>query len=1185
MSSQLILYKPEINLDVFFEQEDLWTNSPGTMPYDLWRFRVNPIYNTQVPTIYKSGLASGTATLSMANTNLKPGKTYKWKLCVLSNQVLGGVGQSTVMNIGGINYTVPVTLTQAIYEGSITASNTNISFTATSGMDAQINWLKIVEDPSEYTIDLTDDIDVPLTFLVADVREPAKRNASKSRTVTIPATKNNNLFFNHIYEIGGDGTFNPNKKVKCAIYNDGLLQFEGICKLDYINRQSNGINNYTPQSYDITLLGSIADLFYEIGDTLISELDYSEYDHTYSRAEQRRSWYNGIIKYGSVYANVMNGSFLTISSCSNNGGRVQMNFSSSHGLVAGDWLLIPENSILNVGLNDPKNWYLGEHLVYSVISSTSVVLQCGYYDTAGSIATKSTGTDRVRKHSKKGEGYVYPMIDYDMNNGSIWDSAHFFTAIYAYEILKKIFKKAKYTWNSSVLESVLFKKMIVPSNSGTLKISDDVINSRLFRAQSISNDLSSFQLAPVISGGIYLGHKWNNGLAAPAILDIPIADDSSAGFFDSIVGPGGNFNTATYRYICPATGIYNLSIEGLLDWCWLKSGLNASATQNDGGGGAYNTIGQLSIEIYDYNSNTVIASAVHAPDQVDLFSSMPNNTTVVFNPDVRGTSHAFSQAFNNLLLTAGDQYGVRARVLTLPEKKFQNYSGNITIQYGIRAGCIFENSITNTNVQEGDTVYMNSLLPKVKCSDFLNTVIKMFHLYLDVDKNNERCIYIESRDEFYAAGQDINWTDKLDSAQKMQIIPMGELRAKYYNYNYKEDKDFYNQDHLKVWGSIYGNKKHEVDNDWLRDNYDTDLIFSSTVLTDTVYGRVTSNIQGSIDSNSATQPTTGNIRILYFNCASNKGSNGWWHTIGGANVNNIDYNYYSRLYPYAGHLDKPWAPYNDLNFDYPRAVYFDFKTWTDRNLFNMNYKKAVQETTDKNSKIVIARFHLKAYDIFKLDLRDRIEVDRHFFRINKISDFLVNKNFPVEVELLKIEDKPPFVTDPLIWEIEEVGQGYNPQGRSLNNSNYPVNATEANNARNGRQRNSVEIIGLSSVGSGSRNVSVIGDDNRVGFNCETVVVAGNNNRVADGLRNVFILNTSGVDVTESNITYINGVLITDQGLMNKNIVAIDAGQDQILDVLRTSSIINLIDAGKDEVYGYDTLELTHTIDGGEDKIL
>src|SRR3972149_499899 len=228
--------------------------------------------------------------------------------------------------------------------------------------------------PGDYEIELTDDIDVPINMAIADIRDPSKRDVTFSRTVNIPATKINNKFFTHIYEINGAGDYNPNKKVRALVFNNGVLQLQGFCKLDRVNRLGNGTGGYPAKSYDITLLGNLAELFSTIGDYLISQLDFSEYNHIYSRANIVSSWYNGIIKNGAPYVNVLDGAYLTITSCQFNAGRVQMNFSGAHGLAVNDWLLLPHGAIVGAGLNAPENYYLGEHMVYEIVSHTEAGL-------------------------------------------------------------------------------------------------------------------------------------------------------------------------------------------------------------------------------------------------------------------------------------------------------------------------------------------------------------------------------------------------------------------------------------------------------------------------------------------------------------------------------------------------------------------------------------------------------------------------------------------------------------------------------------------------------------------------------------------------------------------------------------------------------------------------------------------
>lgn len=1123
MATTLILSKPELNPDVYFVNTGVtyWNFGTG------WTFGINNVNGMGAE---KLGVALSNLQLLVLDANelytftvLRPFTTYKWTARTEFVTNSGG-GDSLTLVIGGVTiHTFAASGSFSIVTGTFTtgASGT-VLFTSTAGNSTLISYLNLVESPTDYEIDLNEEVEVPLTLAINDIKDPAKRNASFSRTVTIPGTKNNNKFFNHIFEISGSGSFNPGKKVRALVINDGLLQLNGFCRLDHINRIENGLNNYSAVSYEITLFGELAELFMTIGDLLVSQLDFSEYDHAYTRANQKNSWYTSIIKNGSTYVNFDDGAFLTITSCQYNAGRVQMNFSGAHGLVANDWILIPINSITGaINVSHPKNYYTGEHMVYSVVSATEVVLQCPFYPAAGTIDTLTTGTNRVRKHTPKGEGYVYSMKDYDQNNGLYWDASHLYPDIYVPEIITKIAERFNFTFDSTLFDSTIFKKLVIPYNGGAFKLLNSEIENRLFQAQNTASQANTFLLSPYYQGpsiaANYKGHKIQ-GNPQPVIIDVAISNDSTNGNFDN----GGVFNTGTFRYVPSASGIYTLNTSSFCLWSYTD--IPGVQQVDVGGVNMLNQVGIVQLEIYNYSTNTVVTNCLiqHAPNPLPT-SISGNDTPYLTTGEV-----------DNLNLVAGQSYGVRFRVVTLPEKQFwynpgvTQYASDIQINYGVYVGvvgakAVFYNKVKNNNIQLGDTVYMNSVLPKMKCAEFLTNIIKMFNIYVDKDKTNDRRFIFETRDTFYSQGVEIDWTAKLDVSQQLKQSPI-QSNAKISNYNYQEDNDFYNADHKALYGTVYGNRKRLLNNDFANGEHSTDLTFASTILAD-MQGFVVSNMQKGVDTNGAQEAFTGKARILLFNCSASATSSMYHTVVVGDFLEAISSNEVHQLYPYAGHLDKPDAPYFDLNFDYPKGVYFAYDSWTDRNLWNLYYKKAVLELTNKDSRLVTCYLHLTAYDIFKLDFRNIFVIDGHSLRLNKISDFLVGKNVPVLCEFLKMNDRPTFLSDE--GGIQQAGRtvsGYT-ENQGFDNS-LPFYAGEGNGSEQGNG-NKVFVQGIGSkVGKGSYNVFVNGPGNIIGNNSYNMVISGYDNTVYPNLSNVFLINTNGVTVTESGKSYLNGQDVT-----------------------------------------------------------
>jgi hypothetical protein len=144
-------------------------------------------------------------------------------------------------------------------------------------------------------LDISKDISVPLTFSIADIRDPDKRSSTWSKTVSIPATHINNKIFTHVFEINSfiqtSGTtnfypdFNPTLKAKCEYFIDGVLQVSG-----YIQVVDIVVNEDGSMVYNCSIQGKFANIFVNMGAKMLSELDMSEYNHAYSISNIANSW-------------------------------------------------------------------------------------------------------------------------------------------------------------------------------------------------------------------------------------------------------------------------------------------------------------------------------------------------------------------------------------------------------------------------------------------------------------------------------------------------------------------------------------------------------------------------------------------------------------------------------------------------------------------------------------------------------------------------------------------------------------------------------------------------------------------------------------------------------------------------------------------------------------------------------
>jgi len=148
-------------------------------------------------------------------------------------------------------------------------------------------------------------VDVPLikglgtvlTYSIKDIEQPDKRKASFSKTINLPHSKVTSDLFNFIFEINSDSTFNPNLKADAVYLINDIAVFKGIIQLKKVNKLDN--EHYT---YDVVLLGELANIFTEIGDSYVDDADMNwiELNHPYNAANVFNSWDTSYILNGAV---------------------------------------------------------------------------------------------------------------------------------------------------------------------------------------------------------------------------------------------------------------------------------------------------------------------------------------------------------------------------------------------------------------------------------------------------------------------------------------------------------------------------------------------------------------------------------------------------------------------------------------------------------------------------------------------------------------------------------------------------------------------------------------------------------------------------------------------------------------------------------------------------------------------
>ena len=536
-------------------------------------------------------------------------------------------------------------------------------------------------------------------------------------------------------------------------------------------------------------------------------------------------------------------------------------------------------------------------------------------------------------------GVFYPLVDYGgvSTNKHDWDFRALRPALYVKEYLQKIIAGAGYTYESAFMDTLFFHRLVIPNNQKTLKRQTTLGLSATAQVYTYTN-----------VGNV----RW---------------DAVSLGDFTKNA-PGTIF---TYNSATPFTGTLSVTLFGEV----LESG--------------------TSLEIEIRKNGAAIYLHVNSPnagDLVDLAVDLPNQTfnqndtlSIYIDTDIRG------------------------------------------LGISITEGAILLNSATPTFVTLGynDTIAINDTIPRgVFQRDFFASVVKMFNLYVTEDPNRDRHLIITPYIDYYLTGSDtlldvddigttlmvddqydliiapgvdssIDWTHKMDRSSPIRLRPMSELNGRYFEYKYKTDADYYNEQYRVKYGQGYGDYLEDTGFVYAKEKQTAELIFSATPIVGYVGEDKPVSTVFKL-SGTTEDKTEHNIRIFQIKKVTDRSA--YAVKNGGTNIESG-----LTAYGWGGHLDDPITPQVDLNFGTPSELYFDLAAqYPSTNLFTAFWFGWVAEITDKDSKLMTASFRLIEMDIMDLNFARLIYIDGTLWRLNRIIDYNPISNETTKVELLKL---------------------------------------------------------------------------------------------------------------------------------------------------------------------------------------
>lgn len=936
-----------------------------------------------------------------------------------------------------------------------------------------------------YDINLDPGIVIPLTYSIAEISDPSKRKSDFSKTVVIPGTSHNNQVFQHLYEIGVDDTFNVWRKKRFVLLQDGIEVMSGSMGVLKINR-----DDYNRVTYEVILLGRYADIFLSLKDQetgkdlLLSDLDFSRWDHPLEFDSIVDSWDGQVLKDGSPYSNITLGATQSITAVGGTtSGNVQLTYSISHNLQVGDLIDLTMDNLLT-----PNGSYNGTWTVVTVVSNTRVIINCRFNVAA-------TETAKSRKRTYLGEGYVYstilpsdPMPTGEfgtLSSGYTGETEGFWTSdlylyryankpsLYVKEILDRIFESQHFTYSSEFFNTQFFKRLVMPWN----------------REQIIVDPLNVFDYGFRVGLGATAVQDEYNVSTSYRQSQVTLADETSEGYYDQ----QNVWDNTLYEFTAPFSQQYSFSGTLQLEALFEDIG---SATPGSG--------------VFSFQT-----PSVKFEYYMELISSTVGNIwtgPVNISPMMGAVGQTFSQGatfsqdlglftFNTPPITIGQGDTVTVNILWRP---FLDNLPNQADTYFGQGGnyYYFRNNVTaalspgtaylrviNAAVQEitsdaelveGDTLDMSFVVPRMTCKEFLDNLVKLFNLYVQPDPLNPYNLIIEPRDVYYTDDEVVDWTDKLDISSTLSLEPLVHRVGDKFTYSYTLDKDRPNSEFTAYNQTTYGSHIYEIDNDFNSSTKEIKPTFASTPLMDlgsleqrlvwpcifSSEGKVLKDFLPRIFIHSGKKPYEGTVTYV---------------------GNDYVPHYVSQVGPhftqvgFAAHVDDPFYPTVDINYGMLDGLngepMYNGAVITTNNLFYTYHFRDVEELTNRNSRLVSGWFNLNASDINELSFRKIYLVDGHYLRLQKINEYDPGGDNVTFCEFLKVIRREAYVTQ----------NGGVPIGATVS---FPDNPNGLYNT----QRSAAGNIAPSST-LVTRNL-VMGNNNTVNPSLKNTLLIGDNSNIS-----------------------------------------------------------------------------------------
>ena len=809
-------------------------------------------------------------------------------------------------------------------------------------------------------LEITSHTDFPLamTFQISDFKDITSTSGDYSKTFKFPATKNNNNLLKHLYTPNINNTNNITERKPCRIISGGMYTQLGLIRIT-------GVGGYgkVPSSYSGVFYGNNLTWASDLGDAYMNELAWGTDGEnlTYNKTSIMATWQD-------VDCNTNPNSYIVYPI-------------TSYGQYNA------EGDTRTIQLLDTKD--------DATTANCSACL--GYFGFTNS-----------------GESYETPLPVPDWR-----------PAVFVKNTLDKLFGSVGYKISSAFMDTAEFKKNVWLLPNFKYNNPDD-----RFKLLSYGNTFTGEGLIGSFTAS-------SLGSTTPVYTTfLPDLNDAGADFVLNTNTDNTGWDLATGIFTAQEYGNYTINANnfGLYFANWQVSANNRNTTVE---------YVRLSIQVQTVgqsgSSSWVSISSVQSPEFVVAYGNTPSQTGSVSLPE-------FDSTETSTFLNKGD----KLRLKVLVKKETSGSSTTSTLDFYL-FGSSTPTSVTTSssangqytiaidpnNVEYGQTYNLTDVMnPDYKQIDFIKGIAHSYNLQMTTDEST-KTVYIEPFDSFYKPYKDaIDWTSKLSRADEITDKWIENDLKRSLVFKYKSDSA---DAVVKLRGETYFDNVEDeypyretlpttfekgdsvFENPFFAGTYNAkDMATTGIPNVDTAYSACL--WKENVSPNDAGRPDKGyNFlpRLLYWNKYSPVGQAGgvtdkfavvqtWSSTtkIITADATTIPSGYLSVIYPQATMINRdsttsPILSYGNVwvrDYDDATGVYTAYQTG--KGLYDTYYRNMV-EMLKRSPRLRTVSLDLKVTDIINLDFRKLVYIDGVYWRINRVVDYMPNKNSTTKVELIE----------------------------------------------------------------------------------------------------------------------------------------------------------------------------------------